>query len=131
MSRAGAVQVRVRYPEVDQMGFAHHRVHFVWFEIGRTELMRESGIPYAEVEAQGLFLPVIEASCAYRSPARYDDLLMVRTQLTEMSAARATFTYRIEGADGKLVATGTTTHAAVDERGRPRRLPSSLRRLLE
>jgi acyl-CoA thioester hydrolase len=111
---------------------AHHRSHFVWFEMGRTELMREQGLPYAEVEAGGVFLPVIEAACVYRAPARYDDLLLVRTRLVTMGAARATFSYQVEReSDGRMLATGMTTHAAVGPRGRPRRLPESLRRLID
>jgi acyl-CoA thioester hydrolase len=126
------MHVRVRYSEVDRMGVAHHRSHFVWFEMGRTELMRSSGLPYAEVEAQGIFLPVIEASCVYRAPARYDDRLLVRTTLTGLGAARATFSYRIEReSDGRVLATGATTHAAVGAGGRPRRMPESVRRLLD
>ncbi len=132
MPREGIVTLRVRYPEVDPMGIAHHRNHFVWFEIGRTELMRERGIAYAAIEAQGLFLPVIEAACSYHAPARYDDLLRVRTALRTLGAVRATFAYRLEReADGRLIATGTTVHAAVDRQGRPRRLPASLKTLLE
>ena len=131
MPREATTEVRVRYPEVDRMGVAHHRVHFVWFEIGRTEWMRQAGLPYSRVEAEGIHLPVIAATCAYHAPARYDDLLNVRTTLGGMTAARATFEYRIErGADGALLAAGSTTHAAVDATGRPRRLPESLRRLL-
>jgi acyl-CoA thioester hydrolase len=132
MPHEGIVTVRVRYPEVDRMGIAHHRNHFVWFEIGRTELMRERGLAYAAVEAQGLFLPVIEAACSYHAPAGYDELLRVRTTLRTLGAVRATFAYRLERAsDGRLIATGTTVHAAVDRRGRPRRLPASLKTLLD
>ncbi|HZN03453.1 MAG TPA: thioesterase family protein [Candidatus Polarisedimenticolia bacterium] len=131
MARSSKVIVRVRYPEVDRMGVVHHRNHFVWFEIGRTELMREAGLPYAGVEDGGLYLPVIEASCSYHSPARYDEELQVTTTLEKVSPVRATFGYRLERkADGRLLASGTTTHAAIDGRGRPRRLPDALRRLL-
>ena len=127
----GVVQVRVRYPEVDRMGVAHHANHFVWFEIGRTELMRERGVTYASIEEEGLFLPVVSASCTYRAPARYDEVLRVHTALAEAGPARVTFSYRVEReADGLLVATGTTTHAAVDRQGRPRRMPARLRGLL-
>ena len=127
----GVIQVRVRYPEVDRMGVAHHSYHFVWFEIGRTELMRGRGLPYTRLEEEGTFLPVIEAACAYRAPARYDDLLSVRTVLAQIGPVRVTFSYRIErDADGTLLATGTTTHAAVDGRGRPRRLPARVLGLL-
>jgi acyl-CoA thioester hydrolase len=132
MSREGTVTLRVRYPEVDRMGLAHHRNHFVWFEIGRTELMRDHGLAYAGIEAEGVFLPVIEAACSYHAPAHYDDVLRVRTTLRTLGAVRATFAYRLEReSDGRLIATGTTVHAAVDRRGRPRRLPAALRTLLD
>jgi acyl-CoA thioester hydrolase len=122
-----AVEVRVRYPEVDRMGVAHHTVHFVWFEIGRTELMRRRGAVYAALEDQGLFLPVVGAECTYRAPARYDDIVRVRTEVTSIRGARIDFSYRIErAADGVLLATGVTRHAAIDGRGRPRRLPKQI-----
>ncbi|MFQ5876518.1 MAG: acyl-CoA thioesterase [Acidobacteriota bacterium] len=130
-SQEGVVRVRVRYPEVDRMGVAHHTVHLIWFEIGRTEWLRSHGLPYARIEAGGIFLPVIEARCAYHAPARYDDVLIVRSAVAASSRARVTFTYRVEReADGALLATGRTTHAAVDGRGRPRPLPDPLRELL-
>jgi len=130
--RSGEVNgLRVRYPEVDRMGVAHHGSHFVWFEIGRTELMRNLGMSYAQLEDDGIYLPVIEAACAYRAPARYDDLLRVRTEIAGASAVRVAFSYRIEREpDGVLVATGGTSHAAVDRRGRPRRLPARILELL-
>jgi acyl-CoA thioester hydrolase len=132
MPREGTITLRVRYPEVDRMGIAHHRNHFVWFEMGRTELMRAHGLAYSAIEDQGIFLPVIEAACSYHAPAAYDEVLRVRTTLRTLGAVRATFAYRLEReSDGRLLATGTTVHAAVDPRGRPRRLPASLRALLD
>lgn len=113
------------------MGVAYHANHFVWFEIGRTELMRSRGVEYRRLEEEGIFLPVIEATCAYRAPVRYDDELRVHTRIEGATGARIAFTYRIEsGPGGLLVATGCTRHAAVDGRGRPRRLPARLRELL-
>ncbi len=132
MSRSGQVGgLRVRYPEVDRMGVAHHASHFVWFEIGRTELMRGLGVSYAQLEDDGIYLPVIEATCSYRAPARYDDVLRVRTEIARASAVRVSFDYRIEReSDGSLLATGSTSHAAVDRRGRPWRLPVRILELL-
>ena len=131
MSGGDIVELRVRYPEVDRMGVAHHANHFIWFEIGRTELMRARGVTYRGLEEEGILLPVIEASCAYHFPARYDDLLRVRTRIESASAVRIAFEYRIESeADGRLLATGATRHASVDRGGRPRRLPARLRELL-
>jgi acyl-CoA thioester hydrolase len=113
------------------MGIAHHAAHFVWFEIGRTELMRGEGVTYQRVEEEGILLPVIDATCTYHAPARYDDLLRVHTSVSELRGARLTFSYRIEReGDGALLATGRTIHAAVDRNGRPRRLPARLRELL-
>jgi len=113
------------------MGVAHHANHFIWFEIGRTELLRSRGIDYGRLEDEGIFLPVIEATCAYRAPARYDDFLRVHTRIEGASAVRVSFTYRIESdPEGLLVATGGTRHAAVDRNGRPRRLPAGIRELL-
>ncbi len=123
--------IRVRYAETDQMGIAHHAEYFAWFEVGRTDLLRERGMTYRDLEADGLRLPVIEASARYLKPALYDDVLEVRTEITTLSGARVGFAYEVrrDGTEGPL-ATGTTEHAAVDARGRPRRLPEALRRSL-
>jgi len=123
-------RVRVRYSETDQMGIAYHGEYFAWFEVGRTDLLRGQGVTYRDMEATDLRLPVIEASARYIRPALYDDELEIRTLVTAVSGARISFSYEIRrGADGPL-ATGATAHAAVDGRGRPRRLPEPLRRLL-
>jgi acyl-CoA thioester hydrolase len=124
--------VRVRYAETDQMGVAYHGDYFAWFEVGRTDLLRERGLTYRELESQGLRLPVIETSARFLKPALYDDILEIRTRLAELTGARVTFRYEVhrEG-DGGLLATATTSHAAVDPQGRPRRLPEDLRRRLE
>ncbi len=130
--REGSVTIRVRYPEVDSMGVAHHTNHFVWFEVGRTELMRDAGVSYAGIEEEGVFLPVIEARCRYLAPVRYDELIIVHTQIEKLGTVRARFAYRVERqSDGRLLASGSTDHAAVDRRGRPRRIPTSLKRLAE
>lgn len=131
MSGEGFVELRVRYPEVDRMGVAHHSHYFVWLEIGRTELMRARGVDYRRLEDEGVFLPVVEASCAYLAPARYDEVLRVHTRIESAGGVRVSFSYRIERQpDGRLLATGTTRHAAVDRSGRPRRLPGTIRGLL-
>ena len=131
MSRVATTTVRVRYAETDQMGVAWHGEYLAWFEVGRTDLLRELGCTYRELEAQGLRLPVIEMRARFLRPARYDDVLEIRTLVTEMGRARMSFDYEVrrEGTDGPL-ASGSTTHAAVDLDGRPRRLPEDLRRRL-
>lgn len=128
MSQATAVsKLRVRYAETDQMGVAYHGNYFAWFELGRTDLLRESGYTYRELEAEGVRLPVIETQARFLRPALYDDVLEVRTRLVEMSRVRLTFAYEIARDGGELLATATTSHASVDARGRPRRLPESIR----
>jgi acyl-CoA thioester hydrolase len=131
MSHRGSTTVRVRYAETDQMGIAWHGEYLAWFEVGRTDLLRGCGCTYRELEAQGLRLPVIEVQARYLRPALYDDVLEIHTQLTDVRGARVTFDYEVrrEGTEGPL-ATGSTSHAAIDLRGRPRRLPEDLRRRL-
>lgn len=113
------------------MAVAWHGEYLAWFEVGRTELLRSLGLTYRELEEQGLRLPVIEVQVRYLRPAVYDDLLEVRTGISHLSGARVVFVYEVvrQGAPGPL-ATGTTSHAAVDREGRPRRLPEELRRRL-
>jgi acyl-CoA thioester hydrolase len=128
----GTVQTRVRYPETDRMGVGHHTHHFVWFELGRTELMRDLGCTYGDLEDRhGIFFPVIEARALYRSPARYDEVLEVRTTLSEVSGARVRFDYKvIRPESGEAVSTGHTVHAAVGRDGKPLRLPERVRTCL-
>ena len=128
-ARVSTSTIRVRYAETDQMGIAHHAEYLAWFEVGRTDLLRQSGMTYRELEAGGVRLPVIGASVRYLRPAFYDDLLEVRTELAEIGGARMGFQYEVRrsGTEGPL-ATGSTEHATVDAQGRPRRMPESLRR---
>jgi acyl-CoA thioester hydrolase len=123
--------LRVRYPEVDRMGVGHHTHFFVWFEIGRTELLRSMGCSYGRMEDEGIFMPVVEASCRYRSPVRYDDNLEVETTLDEVSVSRVSFSYllRREGSSRPL-AEGRTVHATVDRNGEVMKLPLAYRKLL-
>jgi acyl-CoA thioester hydrolase len=128
---ASDVEVRVRYAETDQMGVAHHASYLVWFEAGRTEYIRERGRSYAQVEQEGWMLVVVEAYCRYRRPARYDEVLVVRTHLRDLRRATLSFGYQVlRRADGEILADGYTVHAAVDRTGRPRRIPRGIRRLL-
>jgi len=120
--------VRARYPETDRMGVVHHSHYFVWFEIGRTELLRELGMPYAALEEEHVFMPVVEAAARYRSPVRYDEEVDVETQLTDLTGVQVSFEYRLlRHPGGEPVASGFSRHAAVDENGRPRRLPQDVR----
>jgi len=106
------------------MGVVYHANYFVWFEVGRTDLLRHAGWTYREMESEGFSLPVIEAHCDYRQPARYDDELEVRAEGTLVSPVRVAFTYEVvRPGDETIVATGRTVHASVDRAGRPCRLP--------
>jgi acyl-CoA thioester hydrolase len=123
-------RVRVRYAETDQMGVVYHANYFVWFEVARTNLLRDAGWTYKEMEAEGLSLPVIEAHCDYKQPARYDDELEIRTTGELMSPVRVAFSYEIvRPADGQSLATGRTVHATIDRAGRPSRLPDRVKGL--
>ena len=124
-------RVRVRYAETDQMGVVYYAHYFVWFAVGRTDLLRESGWNYREMESEGFALPVIEAHCTYRESAKYDDEIEIRTTGEILSAVRVQFTYQVvRTADGATLSTGTTVHATVDRSGRPCRLPQRVRTLL-
>jgi len=117
-------RVRVRYAETDQMGIVYYANYLVWFEVGRTDWLRETGWSYRDMEADGYSLPVIQASCSYLTSARYDDVLEVRTAGTLVSPVRIQFSYEVaRAADNTMLATGTTVHAALGRSGRPRRLP--------
>ena len=123
-------RVRVRYAETDKMGVVYHANYFVWFEVGRTDLLRGNGWTYREMEAEGLSLPVIEAHAEYKQPARYDDELEVRVVGSLLSPARVQFAYQvIRMSDNQLLVTGHTVHAAIDRGGRPCRLPERVKGL--
>jgi acyl-CoA thioester hydrolase len=126
-SRTGRIDVRVRYTECDPMGVAHHTAFPVWFEMGRTELLRDgSGLRYRDLEEQGIFLAVARLGVQYKSPARYDDVLVLETTITGTGRAKIEHAYKLER-DGALLATATTTLACLGRDGRPRPLPESLR----
>jgi acyl-CoA thioester hydrolase len=128
---AAVSRVRVRYAETDQMGVVYYANYFVWFEVGRTELLRSLGGTYKDLEAEGIFLPVIEASCTYSQASRYDDELDIRTTGKLLSPVRMEFQYEVVRlADQVTTATGRTVHAALNGRGRPCRLPEKVRTAL-
>ena len=121
----------MRYAETDRMGVVYYANYLVWFEVGRTEWLRECGWTYRAMEQEGLTLPVIEAHCEYLRGARYDDELQVRTVGALLTPVRVRFDYEIwrEAEDGPI-ATGHTVHAAMDAAGRPCRLPAAVRDVL-
>ncbi len=112
--------VRVRYKDTDQMGVAYYANYFIWFEVGRTEMLRSLGMSYKDMEQNELFMPVIEAYCKYKHPARYDDPLKVSTRLQFLQEVRLGFQYEIMHAETEqLLVRGETTHAFVNSMGKP------------
>jgi acyl-CoA thioester hydrolase len=119
------IEERVRYSETDQMGVAHNKSYFEWFEIGRTEFCRRKGIPYKEIEAQGFYLVVVEAFCKYRKPLRYDQTFIIRVTLREATSKKVVFDYEIlTKKDRNLLASGYTVHIATNARGEVSPLPT-------
>jgi acyl-CoA thioester hydrolase len=111
--------LKVRYKDTDQMGIAHHSNYLVWFEIGRTDLCREAGLSYREIESEGYILVVAEVSCRYRKPYRYDDLIRMRTRIEEGTSRSIRFGYELrDESGGSLHATGQTMHFWVDRETR-------------
>jgi len=125
-------RIRVIYGDTDQMGVVYHANYFRFFEFARGEYFRSRGGSYRDVEREGVMLPVIEATAAYKAPARYDDVLLVRARVSELKRASLTFTYELrrEDAPHALLSTGHTVHACVGRDGKPTRLPEPLVRLL-
>jgi len=132
--------VRVRYAETDQMGIVYYANYLVWFEIGRVELLRSLGLAYSQLETDHeCILPVVEATCRYRSPARYDDEILIETRPTMLRGSVIKFGYRIlrknaDGAEPALLAEGETVHVVCDDQLNRKPLPkehaSALRSLL-
>jgi len=109
-------RLRVRYAETDQMGVAYHSNHFIWFEVGRVELLRQMGFSYRDMESQdNRFIAVVEATCRYRAPVRYDEEVLVRTRLKSARDSMVHFGYElVRLSDGALLAEGETTHIVTD-----------------
>ena len=118
-------RIRVRYAETDQMGVVYHSNHFIWFEVGRVELLRQLGFSYKQMETEDdCFIAVVDARCRYKAPVRYDDEVVVRTFLKRVHEKVIHFSYELRSADGrKLLAEGETTHVIADRQMKPRRLP--------
>jgi acyl-CoA thioester hydrolase len=130
--REGIVELRVRYAETDQMGVVYHANYLIWCEIGRTDLMRQLGTSYAELERDGVALAVIDASVRYHFAARYDDLIRVRTKLTDVRSRSVKFNYTIENATtGARLASASTTLASINKEGKLVILPGEVREALE
>jgi len=128
MSEFSETTVRVRYAETDQMGVVYHSNYFVWFEVGRVELCRQLGFAYKEMETHDdSFIVVAEARCRYKQPAKFDDVLTIRTRVTSSQRRTLRFGYEILSEAGEIMATGETVHVICDHLGRPKSLPEKYR----
>ena len=119
------IVIRVRYAETDRMGLLHHANYFVYFEMGRTELLRKRGLTYRDMEDAGHLLVIVDLGCKYKRPAYYDDLLTLRTTVERVTHVKIIHKYELLR-DGKLLAEGHSTLACVDREGRPQALPETL-----
>ena len=118
-------RLRVRYAETDQMGVVYHANYFVWFEVGRVELLRQLGFSYRDMEQNDqCFIAVVDARCRYKAPARYDDEIVVRTRLKNVRESLVHFGYELlRAGDGVLLAEGETTHIVTDAQMKTRTIP--------
>ena len=118
-------RIRVRYAETDQMGVVYHSNYFIWFEVGRVELMRQLGFTYKEMEREdGCFIAVVDARCRYKAPARYDDEIIIRTYLKNVRESLIHFAYQaLRASDKLLLAEGETTHIVIDSEMTRRAIP--------
>lgn len=121
-------EMRVIYGDTDKMGISYYGNYFRWFEAARTEYFRALELPYTECEKKGIFLPVVEANAKYHAPSSYDDLLIVRTSVSEVSRTSIRFQYQVfEKNSMKLLVTGFTVHVSVDAKMKPSRLPEEVK----
>jgi len=120
-------KIRVRYGETDKMGYVYYGIYPLYYEVGRTELVREFDFPYSKIEEMGIMLPVISLDIKYTKAAIYDDLLTIKTIIKELPSARITFYYEVYNQQGELLNNGSTTLVFIDEKSRkPRRAPDEL-----
>ena len=123
--KIGVVKIRVIYAETDAMGIVYHTNYIRWFEIGRTELMREAGVVYDDLEKEGFFLPLTQLTCHYLYPARYDDVVLVESRIEYFRRASVKFAYEIwDEKREKLLVEGTTVHAFLNREEKIVRAPA-------
>ncbi len=124
-------EIQVRYAETDQMGVAYHAAFFPWLEVGRMTLLHRLGKTYSEMEAEGVYLPVVEAHLEYLKPAHFEDVLVVKTQVAEVRRASVKFSYEVcrKGED-TVLARGHTIHVTTTREGKTMRMPEQVREML-
>lgn len=133
MNKEFCIDVRVKYADTDQMAVVYYANYFVWLEIARTEFLRSLGVDYKSIEEKkGLSLPVVEAYCKYRAPARYDDVVLIKTKASQVKSSTLRFDYNIfNKASGELLAEAYTTHVFIDKDRKPVRLPEEIKSAFE
>lgn len=120
-------QVRARYAEVDKMGVVYHSRYFEWFEAARTEMLRNLGLPYKQLEKDGISLPVVEAQCRYRRPVFYDELMLIDTRMVQVSRSKLQLVYEVRHHDDQVLrAEGSTIHCYMGREGQAIRAPKAL-----
>jgi len=120
-------EVRIRYGETDGMGISYYANYFVWFEAARSELFRQLGLPYKDIEAQGIFLPVIDAYCKYMQSTLYDDLIYIRVSVSHIKLSMIKFSYQVLNQEkNTILSWGYTTHAFVDNNQKTRKAPDAV-----
>ena len=127
--RIHAAEIRVRYEETDNMGVVYYGNYFTWFEVARTEYLRALGVSYREMEKEGTYLMVAQASCRYRSPARYDDLVRIESWISEIKSSSLKFGYKLFVQD-RLIATGDSVHVFTNKSARPIRIPQGFKAVI-
>src|SRR5215831_4198233 len=125
MQQEHSITIRVRYPEVDGMGYLHHSRYLQYFEMGRVELLRDMGHSYAELEQQGCFFVVVKVEVKYKAPAKFDDVLTLTTRIVNQTVVRIDHEYELKR-DATIIATGATTIACVDRTGQLKQIPESV-----
>lgn len=124
-------KIRVRYKDTDRMGVVYYGNYLTYFEVGRAEFMRDLGLPYSYLESQGYSLVVIEAAAKYHGNVGYDSMVTIRTKIADVDRVRVRFEYRVLDEHGKLLVSGHTVHACINENMKPVRLPSQLKRVIQ
>jgi len=125
------VKLRVRYEETDTMQVVYYAKFFVWFEVGRIDLLRYLGVAYKDLERRGMWMPVIEAKATYKAPARFDDEILVKTRITKVGNSSVTFENTVlKLPEMKLLCSGYTVHVLVDSGGKPTKIPVDIARRL-
>jgi acyl-CoA thioester hydrolase len=119
-------EYRIIYSDCDPFNVVYYANYFSLFERGRTELFRAMGVPYSDIEKQGIYVPVSDARCKYKRSARYDDLVSIQSSVQEIKRARITIAYQIYRNGTELLAEGSTVHAFVNAEGKPRRIPQEI-----